>query len=329
MLRTAWEGTARDREHVRAVRGELLAAGEGKERHARDRTLSALSMHSLSFLELSPSRQTLLAVCAGAFVAFGAILSVVLSDGLSERGAARFMTGVGFAGGFSLVVLTGSALYTEVNVSLSVALLRCGPRVAAPIARFWVRVFFANFVGALLVALMMEGAGALDSDQLETLAGVISKKLKEAGDKSGAAWFRVVLSGVLANWLVGLAGYIASTARSVPAKVIGVFFPIVAFSAIGFQHSPANMGYLLLGIMTLGTAPASAPLLTWSNAVLWNILPAAIGNFLGGATLVGGAFFFALSPPGYSTAAGAKAANGPLEGSGATDVEMAKPPVEL
>ena len=56
-------------------------------------------------------------------------------------------------------------------------------------------------------------------------------------------WFAVLLSGILGNWLVGMAAFLATAARTVSGMILGVLFPIIAFVAIGAQHSPANMGY--------------------------------------------------------------------------------------
>ena len=58
------------------------------------------------------------ALAAGSFIGFGAILSIVLTVGIDASGIARLLLGLGFAAGFTLVILSGSALFTEADVLL-------------------------------------------------------------------------------------------------------------------------------------------------------------------------------------------------------------------
>lgn len=79
----------------------------------------------LSFLEQAeellasnPLRQVALAVVAGCFIAIGAVLSVALSTGVEADGFSRLLLGLGFSAGFVMVILSGSVLFTEINVLL-------------------------------------------------------------------------------------------------------------------------------------------------------------------------------------------------------------------
>ena len=99
-------------------------------------------------------------------------------------------------------------------------------------------------------------------------------------------WFAVLLSAILGNWLVGMAAFLASAARTVSGKILGVMFPIIAFVAIGLQHSPANMGYFSVGLLNGGSG------ISWGEALYWNILPASLGNIIGGSGLVALLFWY-------------------------------------
>ena len=66
----------------------------------------------------------------------------------------------------------------------------------------------------------------------------------------------------------------------------------MAFVALGYEHSVANMYFVPLGIVLKDTAAAGAfgkPLdsLTWGNFLVGNLIPVTIGNIIGGAGLVG------------------------------------------
>jgi len=47
--------------------------------------------------------------------------------------------------------------------------------------------------------------------------------------------------GVLCNWLVCLAVWMAMASNSIPGKLLSIFIPISTFVTLGFEHSVANM----------------------------------------------------------------------------------------
>lgn len=46
--------------------------------------------------------------------------------------------------------------------------------------------------------------------------------------------------GILANWLVNLAVWLANASNDVVGKAVGVFLPVSAFVAMGLEHCIAN-----------------------------------------------------------------------------------------
>lgn len=77
-----------------------------------------------------------------------------------------------------------------------------------------------------------------------------------------------------------MAVWLASASKEVIGKVFGIFFPIMTFVALGFEHSIANMYFIPLGIF-LGAE------VTWGQFFMNNLLPVTIGNIIGGAFFVG------------------------------------------
>jgi formate/nitrite transporter FocA (FNT family) len=71
----------------------------------------------------------------------------------------------------------------------------------------------------------------------------------------------------------------AAAARSIGGKVILLWLPVMAFVALGWEHSVANMFFIPLG-MLLG-APISL-----TDLLLNNLLPATLGNLVGGMIFV-------------------------------------------
>lgn len=240
--------------------------------------------HADGYLVAGPRRQAVLAFAAGSFISFGAMLSIVLTVGVDVPGIARLLLGLGFAAGFTLVILSGSALFTEINVLLPEFFLsRRAPH--RRLFRFWLIVYLGNLAGAVFVGFMLNAADIIGPAQAERLTDVIGEKMRfQAMGVEG--WFRVIASGVLANWLVGMAAFLATAARTVSGKILGILLPILAFVALGVQHVPANMGYFAAGLIHGGMGT------TAQEAFLWNLLPATIGNLIGGGVLVALLFWY-------------------------------------
>jgi len=77
----------------------------------------------------------------------------------------------------------------------------------------------------------------------------------------------------------------ALAAEDVAGKVLAIFFPIMAFVAMGFDHVVANMFFLPAAIF------AGVPDITWWDAV-HNWIFAFLGNAVGAAVFVAGAYWF-------------------------------------
>ncbi len=241
--------------------------------------------HAEEFLASSPPRQLVLAFAAGSFITFGAVLSVALTTGVDQVGLSRLLLGLGFSAGFIMVILSGSSLFTEINVLLPEMFLSRPRDFCRRCWRFWLITYLGNAAGALFVGLMVAGAELLGEAQQLRLFEILDEKM-ELRDIGPEGWGAVVLSGILGNWLVGMAAFLATAARTVTGKILGILFPIITFVAIGAQHSPANMGYFSVGLIEGGSG------IGWGEAIWWNIIPASLGNVIGGAALVAFLFWF-------------------------------------
>jgi formate transporter len=101
-----------------------------------------------------------LAVLAGAFIAFGAMLSTIATAGASPPlpfGIVRLLAGLTFSLGLILVIVGGAELFTGNN--LMVMAYVAGKVSAFEVVRVWCLVYVGNFVGALGIALLFYSAG--------------------------------------------------------------------------------------------------------------------------------------------------------------------------
>jgi formate transporter len=245
---------------------------------------------------LSSAQVFILAMMGGFLIGMGALTSILLASAVGTPGTTRLLEGFGFSAGFFFVILSEAVLFSEANVVMPAALLEKKGRSLLLTLRFWVLAFAGNLVGAWLFGVAVHAAQKYQPSDARLLNEVIALKLQFRAVGGAEGWFKAVLSGVFANWLVGLAAFFAVMGRSLIGKYIPVLLAVTAFDAANFQHAPANMAFFGL-INATGHGPG------WSTALGWSIAPAALGNVIGGLVLVVLPFWFALRPHERAVAA--------------------------
>ena len=237
---------------------------------------------------LTTSRVLVLSVLAGGFITVAALFAILLAAGQENEGLRRLLEGFGFSAGFFFVILSGAVLFTEINVEMPAVILEYEVReLVVRIARLWLLAWLGNAFGAWLVGWAVHVSQHYSGEVQDLLVDVVATKMQYRDIGGVGGWFQVVISGMLGNWLVGMAAFFAVMGRTIIGKYIPVFLAVTLFVAANFQHSPANMGFFGL-IMPTGDGPG------WGSAFTWNLLPAGIGNIAGGALLVALPLHFAL-----------------------------------
>lgn len=233
---------------------------------------------------LTVARTLVLSALAGALIAAGALFSILLGAGIETEGVKRLVEGLGFSVGFFFVVLTEAALFTEANVVLPATVLDTH-RASRRLVRFWTLAWAGNLAGTVAIGWIIAVAQSYPPEVVGALEEAVELKLEYRARGGLGGWFEALLSGVLANWLVGMAAFFAMMGQTILGKFVPVMAAVTLFVAANFQHSPANMGYFAL-IMPTGEGPG------WGPALAWNVVPAGIGNIVGGALLVALPFWF-------------------------------------
>ena len=250
--------------------------------------LPAMKREAEYFLSRSSSQILVLAMAGGMFVTLGALFSLLLSDGVSAAGPRLLLQGLGFSTGFFMIILSRAALFTEANVLVPASVLQgfAGSRVKAAL-KFWAIAWVGNMLGAFIIGSVIWFAQMYPDSVVDGLEYTVAKKMAYHEIGGGAAWFKIIVSGMLGNGLIGMAAFFATMANTLFGKFVPVFLVVSLFVAGNMQHSPANMGYFSLAYPA-GVGP------DWATAFAWNIIPAGIGNILGGALLVALPFWYAL-----------------------------------
>lgn len=224
---------------------------------------------------LPAAKTFMLALLAGAFIAFGSMLyTVAMTDHGLGFGPARLLGGLVFSIGLILVIVAGAELFTGNN--LIVMACADGQITLGALLKNWVIVFVGNVAGSLAMAVLIVMSGTLNmADGLvaETAIGIAEAKVALPVMES-------FIRGLLCNALVCLAVWLCFAARSVTDKVLAIVFPVTAFVALGFEHSIANAYLIPVGFLAGAT---NISFVSFAESMLF----VTLGNVVGGSLFVG------------------------------------------
>ena len=243
-----------------------------------------------------------LGILAGAYIAFGALLSTVVTFDMVPKfgmGFTSLIRGSMFSVGLMLVVIAGGELFTGNNLMVSSALdkgITWGKMLNS-----WTLVFFANFIGSIIMVLIFYYSGIWKTGTSPDIIGAAAVNI--AYKKISLDFWEALVRGIGCNWLVCLAVWMALSSRQTIGKIFAIFFPIMAFVAIGFEHCIANMYFIPVGIILNQWAGITTPLvhnpalLNWGSFIVNNLIPVTIGNIIGGGLFVGMSYWSAYLRP--------------------------------
>jgi len=229
------------------------------------------------------TRDTVLrAFMAGALLALGAVFAVTVTQQTGQP----LIGAILFPVGFCMLYLLGFDLLTGVFVLSPLALIDRRPGVTlAGVLRNWGLVFTGNFLGALSVAVMMSIIFTYGFSTEPNAVGQLIAKIGESrtlGYKAHgmAGMLTLFIRGMLCNWMVstGVVGAMIST--SVTGKVVAMWMPIMTFFYMTFEHSVVNMFLFPSGLIMGGG-------FSLMDYFIWNEIPTALGNLVGGLTFTG------------------------------------------
>ena len=217
-------------------------------------------------------RYLLSSALAGAFVGVAVVLLVSVSAPLVASGnaAAKLVQGAVFGVALTLVVFAGAELFTGNAMYMLQGLV--GRKVKGrDLGAVWAASLAGNVVGSIGFAALVHGAGTLAGPGEQLVATVTDAKHTLAGPQ-------LLWRSVLCNLLVCLALWMAGRTKSDAAKLVVLWWALLAFIASGFEHSVANVTIFALGVFE-GSA-------TWGELAR-NLLWTVPGNVVGGGVLVG------------------------------------------
>ena len=242
--------------------------------------LSEVAVKKVNFYKSGIIKYLIASMWAGAYVGFGIFLIMTIGGLGSESNFpfTKMLMGLSFGIALSLVIMAGSELFTGNNMILTVGAL--DKKVTwKDSANIWVWSFIGNAIGSTLLGLLLSLTNAS-----ATPTGAFI--LKTAATKMNGDFIPLLVNGILCNLLVCLAVLCSVKMKSESGKLSMVFWCLFAFITSGFEHSVANMTVFATALFM--PHPETVSLM----GVFQNMIPVTLGNFIGGALLLGASYFY-------------------------------------
>ncbi|MDI7864228.1 formate/nitrite transporter family protein [Rhizobiaceae bacterium n13] len=213
------------------------------------------------------------AAMAGAYIGFGDILMFTVAAHVDPAWM-HLVMGVVFSSALTIVVFAGSELFTGTAMYMPLAVLTRRARISDMLF-VWCSAWMGNLIGAVILAGLfhMAGGGVLLGDGSQSFFAAVSAKMS-------AGSLALFARGILCNWLVCLAIWMAGRTDNAAAKIMLIFWPITIFVAAGYEHSVANMFTFAMALM--GDHPENITLAGAAHNMVW----VTLGNLVGGAVFM-------------------------------------------
>jgi formate/nitrite transporter FocA (FNT family) len=174
----------------------------------------------------------------------------------------------GYSLGFLFVTMGRQQLFTETTLTVMLPVLHKTHRVSDT-ARYWTLVFAANIVGTLLLAAAATIPHLFKPEAVHAFT--------DLGVKAVAPGFvGVLVKAVFAGWLIALMVWLMPAASSAKFVVI---------VAVTWLISVAEFSHVIAGSIEAAFA-AMQDAIGWDSYVVGFLVPALIGNSIGGVVFV-------------------------------------------
>ncbi|WFR98589.1 formate/nitrite transporter family protein [Rhizobium tumorigenes] len=206
---------------------------------------------------------------AGVAISISPLAEAFIRLRLPDAPWRELVVALGYTVGFVIVILGKLQLFTETTVT-AVLPLATHPTVRnlGRLLRLWAAVFIANMVGTFFVAALVAWQIIVGPEQLAAALDISKTALQHD-------FVTTLLLATPAGFLVASIAWILPNARGSEFWVILLITYVIAIG--GFSHVVAGSGEAWLLFLSGQT--------TFGNAAGGFILPALIGNIIGGTGL--------------------------------------------
>ena len=227
----------------------------------------------------------ILSIFGGFFVGLSSGLSLLCQYNLIE-GYSQFYKGMVFPIGIIIVYCGGGELITG-NCLLTVAFFS-GKITILEMLLSWLIVLVGNFIGCLLVALLIVYSHIPNMFNVN-----MAKIIIDTGNAKSASNFgEAFILSLLANYLSCLGLWIAMIGREMKSVILALFIPNFVLMALDLNHLVADMYYIFAGLFTCYEYGLDVTEMGWGKLFYKIIIPELLGSLIGGGILVGVIYWY-------------------------------------
>ena len=261
-----------------AKRTETTGARASNERPETGTRLSAKQIHDNVLgsaeeeLQRKPAPLLYSAAAAGLTIGFSFLASAFLRMHGEAESTKHLLATAGYPLGFVLVILSRNELFTENTLEPVIPLLhRRDRRTLGNMLRLWGLLILGNMAGGLAFALLLAHTDMVPErmrhDMLE-----LSRRVTELG--FGLTFYRAIFAG----WLLAALTWMLAATHERITQLLLVFLATAPIAAFEFSHSIAGS---VEAFYRAGVGDAA-----WWSMIRDFVIPALLGNAIGGVTVV-------------------------------------------
>jgi formate/nitrite transporter FocA (FNT family) len=210
-------------------------------------------------------------LAAGLVIGFSFLASAFVSELVSETHRKAAVAAV-YPLGFIFVIMARSELFTENTLVPVVPFLEHRDRDRfIKLIRIWGLLLLGNMVGTLIFGWALAKTPMVEASLRPALDHL-------AIEATSGRFNRVLYGGVFAGWLMALLAWLLGSTRSTGAQIALIWLCTFPISALGYPHSIAGA----VDAFYLAAAGQSS----WGTMVGDFVVPAVLGNAIGGVLLV-------------------------------------------
>ncbi|HEX2209401.1 MAG TPA: formate/nitrite transporter family protein [Longimicrobium sp.] len=271
-------GTERTLSHSEDDRpGHEPELDEHERKDAREeQSLDAKTIHEVIRLEgereLKRSNGALAwsGLAAGLAMGFSLAAQGILHHGLPDAPWRPLVASLGYSAGFLIVILGSQQLFTENTLTAVAPLLaRRDGRTLRNVARLWAVVLLANLVGAAIFGWVAARTELFDAETRHAFTELARKAMEPD-------FGLTLLRAIIAGWLIALMVWMIPAAKTAHLWVI-----VIVTWLVGAAH----LSHVIAGAVDAFYLSALGEQ-SWGESLGGFVLPALIGNVLGGTGLV-------------------------------------------
>mmetsp|Transcript_42126 Transcript_42126/g.103234 ORF Transcript_42126/g.103234 Transcript_42126/m.103234 type:complete len:465 (-) Transcript_42126:160-1554(-) len=231
--------------------------------------------------ELTFARLCFLGLLSGVWMVLSACCAMTVAAGISKEIIAEFPKlpnlMLAFFGPVAMhfIVVFGGEFFSGNCMYFCVGIFKGRVTVQQMAFNLW-WVFIWNALGCILACYV---CGYLTGifEAPDQRAFVIAA----AEGKAKLSFMTSFLRGIPANILICTSIQMGISARDMAGKILVLHMPLTVYTVAGFEHSITNLVVVPMGVMY----GADVNVASW----IWNnLIPSAIGNFVGGGIIIGG-----------------------------------------